>query len=129
MAKILDKCPTCNARMEITQLNCTACETAVVGRFEPCRFCALPGESHEFLEAFIRNRGNVKEMERELGISYWTIRSRINELIKELGLVARPDRETLDLGRRQVLERLRDGEITPEEASRLLEQIQDGELP
>jgi hypothetical protein len=106
--------------MEITQLSCTSCETVVVGRFEPNRFSKLPQESIAFLEAFVRNRGNVKEMERDLGISYWVIRRKIDELIAELGLEAKPDNETR-LTRREILERLKNGEITADEASKLME--------
>ncbi len=120
MAKILDQCPVCQSRMEITQLSCTQCETVVVGRFEPNRFSKLPQESLTFLEAFVRNRGNVKEMERETGISYWTIRRKIDELITELGLEAKPDPEVRHT-RREILERLKNGEITAEEAGKLLE--------
>jgi hypothetical protein len=120
MAKILDSCPTCGSRMEITQLSCTNCETVVLGRFEPNRFSKLPPKSLAFLETFVRNRGNVKEMERELGISYWTIRKRIDDLVEELGLSAKPA-PVAKIDRRAVLERLKAGEIGPEEAARLLE--------
>ncbi|GAB4577809.1 MAG: hypothetical protein Fur0022_05410 [Anaerolineales bacterium] len=123
MAKILDQCPVCQSRMEITQLSCTSCETVVVGRFEPNRFSKLSPESMTFLETFIRNRGNVKDMERETGISYWTIRRRIDELIAELGLEAKPDSETPATSRREILERLKNGEITAEEAGKLLEKL------
>ena len=121
MAKILDQCPVCQSRMEITQLSCTNCETVVLGRFEPNRFSKLSPESMTFLETFIRNRGNVKDMERETGISYWTIRRRIDELIAELGLEAKPDPEIVKISPREILERLKNGEIKPEEASKLLE--------
>ena len=120
MAKILDRCPTCNSRMEITQLSCTNCETVVLGRFEPNRFSKLAPESLDFLEAFVRNRGNVKEMERDLGISYWTIRRRIDDLIEELGLSASTE-PAEKVSRREVLDKLKAGEIDPDEAARLLE--------
>lgn len=127
MAKILDQCPVCQSRMEITQLSCTNCETVVVGRFEPNRFSKLSPESMAFLETFIRNRGNVKDMERETGVSYWTIRRRIDELITELGLEAevvrnpQPDAEIAKTNRREILERLKNGEISAAEAGKLLE--------
>ena len=120
MAKILDQCPVCQSHMEITQLSCTNCETVVVGRFEPNRFSKLSPESMAFLEMFIRNRGNVKDMERETSISYWTIRRKIDELIAELGLEAKPDPETSKTNRREILERLKNGEISAEEAGKLL---------
>ncbi len=120
MAKILDSCPTCQSRMEITQLSCTSCETVVLGRFEPNRFSKLPPDRLAFLEAFVRSRGNVKEMERELGISYWTIRKRIDDLVEELGLSPKAV-PTPKIDRRKILERLKAGEIDPDEAARLLE--------
>lgn len=120
MAKILEHCPACHSRMEITQLSCTNCETVVLGRFEPNRFSRLAPDTLAFLEAFIRNRGNVKEMERDLGISYWVIRRKVDELIAELGLEAKTAPPEL-VSRREVLERLKAGEITPDEAARLLE--------
>lgn len=123
MAKILDHCPTCQSRMEITQLSCTNCETVVLGRFEPNRFSKLPPESLAFLETFVRSRGNVKEMARELDISYWTIRKQLDDLITELGLESKPQPPAGKASRREVLERLRAGEIDPDEAARLLESL------
>lgn len=123
MAKILSHCPTCSARMEVTQLSCTACETMVLGRFEPCRFCNLSKDKIAFLEAFLRSRGNVKEMERELGTSYWTIRSQINDLLQDLGLDAPVDAPDPKTQRREVLARLKAGEIDAEEAGKLLSQL------
>lgn len=121
MAKILEQCPTCQSRMEITQLSCTNCETVVLGRFEPNRFSKLKPEDLAFLEVFVRSRGNVKEMARDLGISYWTVRKQLDDLIHELGLEARPEAPAGKATRREVLERLSAGEIDAEEAARLLE--------
>lgn len=123
MAKILEHCPTCQSRMEITQLSCTRCETVVLGRFEPNRFSKLTPESLAFLEAFVRSRGNVKEMARDLGISYWTIRKQLDDLIHDLGLDTQPVSSAAQASRREILERLRSGEIDPDEAARLLEDL------
>ena len=120
MAKILEQCPTCQSRMEITQLSCTNCETVVLGRFEPNRFSKLPPRSLAFLESFVSSRGNVKEMARELGISYWTIRKQLDDLIAELGFETKSEASAGKADRREVLERLRRGEIDPDEAARLL---------
>jgi hypothetical protein len=82
MRKVLEACPTCAGELEITRLHCPSCNTVIQSRYMPCRFCKLSPESLDFLETFVRNRGNVKEMERELGISYWTVRGRLNDLIR-----------------------------------------------
>ncbi|MEZ4714180.1 MAG: DUF2089 domain-containing protein [Caldilineaceae bacterium] len=124
MRKVLEQCPSCGGNIEVTRLSCTRCETEVTGRFEPCRFCRLPPASVQFLEVFIKNRGNVKEMERELGISYWTIRSRINELIAELGFeVEAEQEEDITRQRREILEKVDSGEIGAGEAAELLTKL------
>lgn len=123
MRKLLEKCPSCGGQLAVTRMSCTACDTVIVSQYQPCLFCGLPQERLDFLALFIRKRGNVKEMERELGESYWTIRNRINELIVELGFEAEPDiAEEGEPGvdRRAVLERLDRGEITATEAAEML---------
>jgi hypothetical protein len=100
----------------------------VTGRYQPCRFCKLPPESIQFLEAFVRNRGNVKEMERELGTSYWTIRSRLNELIAELGFEVDNSSEVqreeeLKSQRRAILEQIDRGELSAAEAAEQLTKL------
>ena len=96
--------------------------TGVVGRFELSPFSRLSNESLKFLETFVRNRGNVKEMEREMGESYWAIRRQLDEVIAEMGFDVAP--AASPSGQRQeILERLSRGEIAVEEATRLLVQM------
>ncbi|MCY3711476.1 MAG: DUF2089 domain-containing protein [Caldilineaceae bacterium] len=123
MRKVLEECPSCGGEVEITRVSCTSCDTEVTGRFAPCRFCRLPPETAQFLELFVRNRGNVKEMERELGISYWIIRSRINDLITDLGFESEKQDE-LASQRQEILERVSGGELTAGEAAELLGRLQ-----
>lgn len=124
MRKVLERCPSCGGDIEVTRLSCTQCETVVTGRFQPCRFCKLPPASVQFLEAFVKSRGNVKEMERELGISYWTIRSRLNELIQELGFeVEAAQEDELKTRRREILEQVDRGELSAGEATEQLAKL------
>lgn len=130
MRKILEHCPTCHGNLLATELSCTSCDTVVHGRFEPCLFCRLSPEDLAFLEVFVKNRGNVKEMERELGISYWSIRNRLDEVVPLLGeeepAAPREGEEKQQPAggrsreRQAVLERLDRGEITVAEAANLL---------
>ena len=91
---------------------------------KPARFCRLSKESLEFLENFVRNRGNVKEMERELGISYPTVRSRLNAVIAELGFeVSTQQPDDIPEQRREILARLDAGEISAAEAAELIHQL------
>ncbi|MBX3055034.1 MAG: DUF2089 domain-containing protein [Anaerolineae bacterium] len=86
MRKLLEMCPACAGELIVTQQTCVQCGTSVIGEFQPTIFSRLSPENLAFLEVFIKNKGNVKEMERELGESYWAIRNRINEVIEQLGL-------------------------------------------
>ena len=122
MRKVLEKCPSCGGNIEITRLSCTQCETAVTGRFAPCRFCGLAPDTVQFLETFVRNRGNVKEMERDLGISYWTIRNRINDLIAELGFETEEE-DDATRQRHEILAKVDRGELAAGEAAELLNQL------
>ncbi|MBI2504562.1 MAG: DUF2089 domain-containing protein [Candidatus Latescibacteria bacterium] len=124
MRKILECCPNCGRDLEITQLKCTSCETLISARYSPCRFCKLSQESLRLLEIFIKNRGNVKEMERELGLSYPTVRNKLDAVIKELGFEPNPAaEEDFKTQRRQILEQLEKGELKAAEAAGLLAKL------
>ncbi|MFW5942054.1 MAG: DUF2089 domain-containing protein [Chloroflexota bacterium] len=123
MRKILEECPSCGSDLVATELSCTACDTVVHGHFAPCRFCRLSPEDLAFLEVFVKNRGNVKEMERDLGISYWSIRNRLDEVVAAIDFEEAPavsQREGVSGQRQEILERLDRGEITVAEATELL---------
>jgi hypothetical protein len=120
MSLIPRKCPSCSAPLVVTQLSCTRCETNVVGLYEINPFLRLTNENLQFLETFIRNRGNVKEMERESGESYWVIRRRLDEVITELGFEVEPVEDEIATRRQEILGRLSKGDIDVKEATRLL---------
>lgn len=128
MRKILEQCPSCGGDLAVTELSCTACETVIQGRYEPCLFCRLSPEDLSFLELFVKNRGNVKEMERELGISYWSIRTRLDEVVERIGF-EEPVNAPADNARHRrqdVLKRLERGEISVAEATDLLSIMDQG---
>ncbi len=79
-------CPVCSSRLEITQLGCPSCGTGLVGRFEPCDFCALDDADLQMLKVFLASRGNMRDLERHLGVSYPTARARFDDLLRRLGL-------------------------------------------
>jgi hypothetical protein len=96
----------------------------VVGSFELSPFLRLSDQSLRFLEVFVRNRGNVKEMERETGESYWAIRRRLDEVIDEMGFdVDAPTQADLATRRQEILMQLRDGMISVEEAKKSLTEL------
>jgi len=124
MAKeALGKCPVCGENTEITTIYCNCCGTKIEGHFELCRFCRLTEEQKSFIETFIKCRGNIKEVEKELGISYPTVRSRLDDAANALGY-ERPQgtaHEEEYAGRRlEILDELEKGKISVEDALNLL---------
>lgn len=101
--------------MEVVRLECTACGTVVDGHFQPCSVCRLDRELRELFEQFLDARGNLKDIQRTLGVSYPTVRQRIEVMFRHLGRAA-PERDNP----KEVLRRLRAGEISVDEAERLL---------
>lgn len=119
---MIGKCPVCSSELEVTKLHCPSCNTSLEGRFDICRFCQLNPEQKEFVEIFLKSRGNIKEVEREMGISYPTVRSRLDEVLRTLGFtVNADDTAALRAQRRQeILEALSSGEISSDEAIKML---------
>ena len=133
---VIATCPVCSGELTIARLHCRSCGTALEGEFGVGRFGRLDREQLSLLESFLRSRGNLKEMERELGISYPTVRGRVDALVRALGLADgdatdaddafESDAEASTVGadvaaeRRSILERLARKEIGAEEAAAAL---------
>lgn len=120
MRKVISQCPVCGGELKVTRLKCEECETVIENDFVLSKFDYLSGEELYFTETFIRCRGNIKEVEKELKISYPTVRAKLDAIIKKLGYEdeARQDEEMMK--REAVLKALEQGEITVEEAIRQL---------
>ncbi|CAN5235294.1 hypothetical protein BH24CHL7_BH24CHL7_04120 [soil metagenome] len=126
---VISTCPVCEGELHVTRLQCGTCGTAIEGQFTVGRFGRLGRDQLSLLESFLRARGNLRELERELGISYPTVRGRVEALVRTLGLDrgeegAAPlvDGEPIagaadPSTRRQILERLARRELTAEEAA------------
>lgn len=122
--KVIGKCPVCGDRMKVTELGCPSCRTRLNGDFELGKFSKLSREQLEFVEVFIRLRGNIKEVEEEMGISYPTVRKKLDEVIKSLGYKPEesPDDEAVEK-RNEVLSSLEEGKIEFEEAKEKLQEL------
>ena len=112
-------CPVCNERLALTRLTCPACDTELSGGFATCEFCVLTNEDRETLRVFLASRGNMKELERHLGVSYPTARARFDALLGKIG-IDRPA-GTAAPTRVELMEQVARGEIDTEEALRRLE--------
>jgi hypothetical protein len=133
---VIATCPVCSAELAVTRLHCRACGTTLEGDFNVGRFGHLSREQMAVLESFLRSRGNLRDMERELGLSYPTVRSRVEALVRALGFGPRADGDDgadgdagapssgvgatsaqLASGRQAILERLARREIGANEAA------------
>jgi hypothetical protein len=106
----------CGSRLVLTRLSCEDCGTELSGSFAACQFCALGADDRALLRVFLASRGNIKEVERHLGVSYPTARARFDGLLGRLGI----ERPTAAGPRLQTLESLASGEIDVDEALKRL---------
>jgi len=113
-------CPVCGDRLALTRLSCRACGTELSGEFESCEFCSLRPEDRQVLRVFLASRGNMKELERHLGVSYPTARARFDALLTRLGVA--PERPAAAAPRVELLEQLAKGEIDIDQAMQKLDQ-------
>lgn len=147
------ECPICGDKLTVTEVSCDHCGTHIQGRFDGCRFCRLSSEESAFLLTFIKCRGSIKDVERELGVSYPTVRSMLDRLILSLDREAAEPQTSAEIltpplsaittqtaacataeavpakkqtavdARRIILDQLAAHEITAEEASALLKKL------
>ena len=116
----IEKCPACGSRLEIREYGCPTCGTTIRGRFLPTEFDALSEEQLAFLRVFLRARGNLSTVARELGVSHPTARAKLDTLLAALGYEEAPAPPPTPDEIQEVLDRLERGELTAEEAERLL---------
>jgi hypothetical protein len=117
----IGKCPVCGNETEVTRISCDECGTQIEGHFHLCKFCRLTAEQKSFIDVFIKCRGNIKEVEKELGVSYPTVKNKLEDVAAALGY--KPEPEFVSPGkRREILDKLNSGEITVEDAINLLKE-------
>ena len=124
MNTLPNKCPICGGEVTVTRIYCRECDTTIEGRFQSGPFSQLTPEQLDFVETFVRCEGKITRMEEELELSYPTIRNRLHEIIRALGY--EPGGEEpfgiSDEERQRILEDLDAGNISAEEAMRLLQE-------
>jgi hypothetical protein len=107
--------------MSISQLRCNECGVSVSGNFDIPHACLLPQDLYDFMLVFLKNRGNIKDIEKELGISYPTVRSRLDALLENLGFKPAPVNKEVE----DIIAKLESGEITAEEAEKLIKKSKE----
>lgn len=118
---ILGTCPVCASKLDVTELHCPDCDTTIKGKFKLDKFNYLTKEEKYFIEIFVKNRGNIKEIEKDLGISYPTVKKNLEAVIKALGYGDGEENENLN--KEQILEKLSNGEISSEEAMKMIKAL------
>lgn len=115
--KLLVDCPVCGDKLKAVKLTCGTCGTSIESEFTLSKFEQLSSDHLQFIEIFLKCRGSIKDVERELGISYPTVRARLNDVIKSLGYDVEEERSN-DV--KSIIDKIESGEITPEDAVKKL---------
>ena len=122
MYQVPTECPVCHDELIVTRLACRNCGTALEGRFSLEKIFQLTPEQLHFVEVFLRSEGKLNRVQDELGLSYPTVRSRLEEVIQALGYEVPGKDEGIDKEQRQeILQKLAAKEISSEEALELLQ--------
>lgn len=120
MYQVISRCPVCGRKLKVVKLQCENCDTVIENDFYLSAFDYLSVDDLFFAETFLKCRGNIKEVEKELKISYPTVRSRLDDIIQKLD--GKPNVKSSSDSQKEILDALEKGEITPAEA---LEQMKE----
>lgn len=122
--EIIPYCPVCSKELTITRLNCEHCQIEINGHFHLSKLSLLSKEHLTFVEVFLKNSGSIKAIEKDLNISYPTVKKLLNEVLTALGYDVKDDVETKEsLKRQEILNKLAAKEITYAEATELLKNV------
>ena len=116
-------CPVCGGQYETTRLTFSGCKSELSGQFSGCEFCRLTDEEEYFVLTFLKCRGSIKDVEKALGISYPTVRGKLDAVIKKLGLESSLSSDEIKEERKKIFDRLDKGEITADEAAEILKNL------
>jgi hypothetical protein len=126
MHPVFGKCPVCGEDLMVTRMECRSCSTEIGGQFAIGRLHRLGAAETEFVETFVKNRGNAYKVGEELGVAYSTVRARLTEIIRALGYEPGAEKEegapALTAEKRKaVLDDLAGGKISTEDAIKILQ--------
>ena len=116
----LTNCPYCGGDFLIKEVECQSCKTQIKSNFRVNRFHMFKPEDLYFIEVFLKNEGNIKLMEKDLGVSYPTVKSRLKTIISTLGYKTK-HKDSED--RVKILKTLSDGKIDVREAIKVLGEV------
>jgi hypothetical protein len=126
MHPVIGRCPICHDELAVSRLHCRNCDTTIDGAFNLGPLQRLGQDQVRFVEAFVRNRGSLKDVGAELNMSYPTVNSRLNDILMAMGYSDRVKvPESQDTGinaerKREILTAVREGKMSASEAERAL---------
>jgi hypothetical protein len=135
MISLFNRCPGCGGPVVITECRCSQCQLQMRGEFSPGQFSLLSEDQLTFIRVFLRARGNLSELERVLGISYPTIRNKLDEINSAFDALEKPHPASTppssalnpqEQVRRDILQKAADGQFTAEEALCKLQELKGG---
>ena len=109
-------CPLCGEPIEVTRIKCSGCGSEINGSFKTGGLTVLPVEYQKFITVFLRQRGNIKQVEKELGISYPTI----NKMLDSINNILKGTAGESPLSRREILDSIDKGEMSVKDATYIL---------
>ena len=118
---IIGYCPICHDKLVVKTLRCNHCDTEITGDFVLNPFDYLSKDQLDFALVFIKNQGNIKAIEKDLGISYPTVKKNIDDLCISLNM--KEDNDSNNDLREETKRRLKIGEISFEDAERILGEL------
>ncbi|WP_313376730.1 DUF2089 family protein [Chishuiella sp.] len=77
-------CPSCANELFVEKLICNSCETQVVGNYKLPLFLKLTNDEQEFIMQFFISSGSLKDMSKQMDVSYPTMRNRVDDLINKI---------------------------------------------
>jgi hypothetical protein len=117
--RVISKCPICSAKLKVAKLRCNKCGTVMENDFEFSKFEYLEEEQLNFMEVFLKCRGNIKDVEKELGISYPTVRAKLDEVVSSLGYnVVKKS----TVSNKEIIDMLEKGELSAEQAINMIKE-------
>ena len=96
MQKLISQCPCCNETLKIATLQCPECGMEMKNNFELSAFDRLSNEQYAFLIEFLQQRGNLKNVQSELGVSYPTAKKQLDDLLIALELTQEADEQEME---------------------------------
>ena len=115
----MSRCSYCGDAMKVTKVTCESCGLSHEGDFVTPRLYRLTPEDQRFIELFVLASGSLKQMAQLLGVSYPTVRGRLDRLIERI----RDEQQRDEIRKQQILQDIEDGRLPPKKGMRMIEAI------